>query len=56
MLSIVKVGFTDYIDFGFFLNQTGREMTTVAFELELELFLVRKFSTDAENKKYLFTV
>ena len=50
MLAIVKIRFADYIDVGFFLNETRCEMATVAFELEFELFLVRKFAGDAYLK------
>ena len=50
MLAIVKIRFADYIDIAFFLNETGREMAAVAFELEFELFLIRKFASDANLK------
>ena len=50
MLAIVKIRFADNIDVGFLLNQTRCKMATVAFELEFELFLVRKFASDAKNK------
>lgn len=50
MLAIVKIRFADYIDAGFFLDETGREMAAVAFELEFELFLIRKLASDAKLK------
>ena len=57
MLAIVKIRFANYIDIGFFLNKTRREMAAMAFELEFELFLIRKFASDANlkiEKKNLF--
>ena len=50
MLAIVKIRFADYIDVGFFLNETRCEMAAVAFELEFEFFMVRKFAGDAYLK------
>jgi hypothetical protein len=50
MLAIVKIRFADYVDVAFFLNETRREMAAVAFELEFELFLIRKFASDAKLK------